>query len=212
MAETKKRKTWYDHWHNSDHHVLTHWLILAVIVVFAWLLLHTQITNWILSFADTGVSVRLAQKEAQLSLDPQTSTVKVGDKITANIVIDTAGSAIDGVDVYSLHYDPSILQVIDDMSSKTGVQIQPGTILPVNAANTVNTKTGTIKFGQLAAGGTSFHGQGVLATIHFKALAAGTAYLRFDFTQGSTTDSNAAYKGRDQLARVVDAIYTVQPK
>ncbi len=116
------------------------------------------------------------------------------------------------MDIYGLHYDPSILKVIDDVSEKKGVQILPGQIIPNSAVNIVDETTGTIKLGQLSEGGSSFTGKGVLATIHFKALSAGTSYLKFDFNRGSTVDTNAAHRGKDKLSSVVDAIYTVSPK
>ena len=80
------------------------------------------------------------------------------------------------------------------------------------AINIVEEGSGTIKFGKLSAGGATFIGTGVLATIHFKAISSGSSYLKFDFKRGVTTDTNAAHKGKDQLARVVDAIYTVTIK
>ncbi|HEX5430314.1 MAG TPA: cohesin domain-containing protein [Patescibacteria group bacterium] len=188
---------------------LIYWGIFIVIAVVVWALLNNQIVAFITGTNGLPTTVRVTSSSAVLALDPQTTTVKVGDKFAANIVLDTASTDVDGVDVYSLHYDPTILRVDDDVPSKPGVQIMPGEIMDINAANIVDDKSGTIKFSQVSAGGTSFHGRGTLATIHFTALAAGPAFLTFDFSQGGTTDSNAAYRGRDQLSRVVDAIYTV---
>jgi len=203
-------KSWYERWHDKDHHVLTHWLIFFVIVVVAWALLYKQIANWVQSLNQPGVVVHLAPRPAtQLTLDPQTETLKVGDTFPVNIMLDTAGNHIDGVDIFALHYDPTLLTVIDDSAKAKGVQITPGPILPVNAYNLVDSKSGSIKFSQLVNPGGNFMGQGVLATIHFKALSAGTAYLKFDYSQGSTTDSNAAYHGKDELSKVVDGIYTI---
>jgi hypothetical protein len=154
----------------------------------------------------------LSKPNTQLILEPQTQTVKVGEVIEANIILDTGNEKIDGVDIYALHYDPSLLRVVDDVPTQSGVQIQPGEVLTLKAANIVDPKAGSIKFSQLASGGSSFQGRGVLATVHFMTLAPGTAYLKFDFVPGKTVDSNAAYNGKDRLAKVVDAIYTIQPK
>jgi hypothetical protein len=202
---------WYEEWHSTQHHAITHWVILLVIIAVSFFLLRGQIKSWVDSLNQTGVTVTVVKSNAQLSLDPKTQTVKVGDTFAVNVTLDTGSKPVDGVDLYSLHYDPSILQVIDDSTAK-GVQITPGTVLPVTAANMVDEKSGTIKYSGVANGGSNFSGKGVLATIHFKAIATGAAFLKFDFTQGSTVDSNAAYRGKDQLTSVVDAIYNVTAK
>jgi hypothetical protein len=202
--------SWLKKWHGNNRHAVVHWAIFLLIAVVAWFFLSNKIQDWI-KLNETGVSVTLAKpQQAQLTLSPQTRTVKSGDTFSVDIILDTANRPIDGVDIYSLHYDPTLLQVLDDVSNKTGVQILPGKIMEVNAANIVSSTTGTIKFSQIATGGTNFVGSGVLATMHFKALATGTAYLNFDFVKSSTVDTNAAYKGKDQLGRVVDGIYVIQ--
>ena len=52
MPETNNKKAvnknsnelaWYNKWHDSRHHVLTHWLILAVIFVFSSSLFYNKI-------------------------------------------------------------------------------------------------------------------------------------------------------------------------
>jgi len=145
-----------------------------------------------------------------LTLDPKEKAVGVGDSFTVDVILDTDGKQVDGVDLYSLHYDPTILNVVDGVSAKPGIQVIPGTIMDFNAVNSVDQATGTIKFSQAATGGTSFSGKGVLASIHFKAVGKGSTYLKFDFSFGSTKDTNVAHAGKDQLARVVDALYTVK--
>jgi hypothetical protein len=151
------------------------------------------------------------QNATILSLDPQNKTVKLGDLFAVDVILDTANSPIDGVDIFALHYNPSVIQIIDDISGQEGIQIQAGAILPINAANITDQSAGTIKFSQVAAGGTNFSGKGILATIHFKAVKEGTSDLTFDFNPGSTTDTNAAYQGQDQLNQVKNAAYTIEP-
>lgn len=201
-------QSWYKRWHDNDHHAYIHWIVLILVLALVWVAVSFRIQDWV-SLSDQGVSVHLAKRRATITLNPQTRDVKVGDTFSVDIVLDTAAEPVDGVDIYSLHYDPTLLQVIDDNSSISGVQIMPGKIMELNAANLVSPSTGTIKFSQLSQGGTNFIGKGNLATIHFKALGTGTAYLKFDFTERSTVDTNAAFKGRDQLGKVVDGIYTI---
>ena len=113
--------------------------------------------------------------------------------------------------MFVLHYDPLVIQVVDDIPEQEGIQIQAGSILSINAANIVDQSAGTIKFSQVATGGTNFSGRGILATIHFKAVKMGVSNLKFDFKPGSTTDTNVAYQGQDQLIQVENAVYSIEP-
>jgi hypothetical protein len=201
----------YNDWHNHRHHKWVHWLVFIVLALLSGLFLSKQIDNWEKQSTDSGVVVTIAKPSATISLDPQTATVKVDETFAVNIVLDTGTNPVEAVDIYSLHYDPTILDVVDDVSNKSGTQIQAGSIIATNSFNDVNEATGTIKFAQSVTG-SSFTGKGVLATIHFKAKAPGSSFLKFDFVKGSTVDTNAAYKRKDQLTTVVDAVYTVQPK
>lgn len=183
---------WNKKWQNDKNY---RWLFFAAIALLGSVSLWTEISS---------------KRGVTLYLDPQTGIITSGEQFKVDIILDTANGPIDGVDVYALHYDPSIIEVIDDMPNQQGIQILPGTIIPANAANIVEESTGMIKFSQITFGGTTFMGKGVLATIHFRAIKAGTAYLKFDFSKGSTIDTNAAYGGKDQLARVIDATYIIK--
>ncbi|MES2315842.1 MAG: cohesin domain-containing protein [Patescibacteria group bacterium] len=199
----------YASWHNHPHHKKIHWGATIAVAVIVLLLVMNGVQKW-RNTAYNFVTVEFSQRSAVLTLDPQTKTVKVGDTFAANVILDTDGKPVDGIDLYSLHYDPTILTVVDDNTTKNGVQITPGTSLDVTAVNSVDPKTGTITFSQASQPGSSFNGKGVLATIHFKATKKGTSALKFDFKIGSTRDTNVAHAGRDQLANVVDGLYTVQ--
>ena len=205
-----ERSVIYRKWNEMDSHNLIHWLVLILIVVTSWSLLLQGISLWEESVTEPGVYIHISRFSAVMTLYPQTKSVKVGETFNVNIVLDTANQPIDGVDIYGLHFDPNIIKVIDDVPSQSGVQIHPGDNMSVNVANTVNNKTGTIKFGQVSLGGTTFTGKGVLATIHFQGLKSGTTFLKFDFKKGDTRDTNAAHNGKDQLSHVIDAVYTVE--
>lgn len=204
----KARSRTYATWHEHPHHKKVHWgafIVIGLIIVF---LVGKGIENWRNTIYNVVV-IEFSPRSSVLTLDPKIKSVKVGDSFAVNILLDTAGEPIDGVDFYSLHYDPTILNVVDDISTMSGTQITPGTIMETNAVNNVNQSTGTIKFGQTSKAGTNFNGKGILASIHFKAVAPGNTYLKFDFKLGSTKDTNVAHGGRDQLVNVVDALYTV---
>ena len=144
-----------------------------------------------------------------LSISPATKTVASGQTFTANILLDTAGIAIDGVDIFSLHYNPLILQIQDADNSTAGVQITPGALLSQTLVNTVNNNNGTVQFSQVTTASTTFNGAGTLATITFKAIASGTSAVTIDFSPGSTSDSNVAGGGVERLTSVSNASFVV---
>jgi hypothetical protein len=146
---------------------------------------------------------------ATLTLTPASGSYTSGQTISVNINLDTTGAAIDGVDVYSLHFNAAVLQVQDASASTSGVQITAGSLLPQTLTNTANNSTGVVQFSQVTTGGTTYTGAGVLATINFTALANGTSPVTFDFTLGSTSDTNVAGGGTDKLTSVGNASFTV---
>lgn len=146
---------------------------------------------------------------ATLSLSPATSAINVGSNFTVNVALNTEGAAIDGVDVFYLNFNPSLLSVVDTASGASGVQITAGSLMPNTIVNTVDNATGKITFSQVPNGGSTYTGSGNLASITFNAKAAGTANVTFDFTSGSTLDSNIASNGSDVLTAVTNGSYTL---
>lgn len=137
-----------------------------------------------------------ATVNATMGLNPVHPLVNVNQTFPVTINIDTAGEPIDGADVASLHFNPASLQV---------VSITPGTLMPNTVANSFDNTLGKVQFSQVTAGGTSFTGTGVLATINFKALTSGSSNITIDFTLGATNDSNLAAVGVDRLGSVTNA-------
>jgi len=147
---------------------------------------------------------------ATLSISPTTLNLNANETAEIQIMLDTQGQSIDGVDVFSLNFNPALLEVVDGNSSVSGTQITAGTLMPVTVANTVLPTSGKIQFSQTTSGGTTFTGNGVLARVTFKALAGGTSAINFNFTQGSTSDTNVASNGADLLTQVTNASATIQ--
>lgn len=150
-----------------------------------------------------------------LSLSPGSLIVNIDQTFNVNILLDTAGQAVDGVDIFYLHYDPQVLEVQDADSATAGVQIQTGSIFPSYLGNVVDPTTGKISISGIVMPGSTagYSGSGIFATVNFKALAAASSSsVYFDFTPGSTTDTNVAEHGNpgnDILAAVNNGSYTV---
>ena len=146
---------------------------------------------------------------ATLSLSPSSGSVGQGQTFTVQVILNTTGQNVDGVDLYSLRFNASRLQVVDSNSGTSGVQIAPGSAFPITLINTVDNAAGTIQFSQTASGGTNYNGTGTIATITFTGSSQGTAAVTFDFTAGSTSDTNVASAGTDLLTSVTNGNYTV---
>lgn len=147
---------------------------------------------------------------ATLSLSPSSQSVNVGDTFSVIVNLDTQGASIDGVDLRYLNYNPAILQLQDGNTSASGIQITSGSLMPMTLVNNADANFGRITFSQAALGGNNkYKGSGILATLTFKALVAGTASVSFNYTSGATTDSNIASGGADILTSVVSGSYTI---
>ncbi len=148
-----------------------------------------------------------------LSLSPSSGTHTLGQTFEVNILLDTAGKTVDGVDIYYLNYNPKALEVQDADSAIAGVQIRQGTLFPTYVGNTVDTANGRISIsGIVSPGSTGFSGAGTFATVVFKVLAAApTSAVTIDYTSGSTTDSNIVEHGTitDVLAAVINGSYNL---
>jgi hypothetical protein len=145
---------------------------------------------------------------ATLTLTPTSANITLGQTINVDIMLDTQGVAIDGVDIYYLRYNPNILEVVDSNTSNSGIQITPGTLLGQTLGNSAT--NGSVVFSQISNATASYSGVGKLATIKFKAKAGGTSDITIDFTGvGNPFDSNVASASGDRLTSVGNARITV---
>lgn len=164
---------------------------------------------------ENGVNADVPVGTASMSVGSKTA--KVGDEIALDVTIDsgsnTASNLTSGADI-SLSYDPAVLEPIDNDSSQTGIQIKPGQVYDFVQANKIDTNLGVISFsaGQQPANSPIRVSKQVLATVRFKAKAAGRTTLRFSYTAGALDDSNIIQPktGRDLLNNVQDGIVTVE--
>lgn len=133
-----------------------------------------------------------ADQKAILRLTTKDSQIKVGDLVKVDVELDTQDKSVDGVDVI-LNYNPVLLE---------NNRLEPGQIFSNIMTNQVDQETGIIKFSALSKPEQTFKGTGILATLEFKALKAGTTFIDFDFQEDSTEETNVAGQGKDILKTV----------
>ena len=135
---------------------------------------------------------------ASLSFDPASKTVALNETFNVAVIVNTGGAETNGVDAI-IRYDGNKLEFV---SAAMG-SLYESILTP----NPTPSSPGNLVLG--AATSQSYNGTGTFATITFKAIAEGTANVYFDFTAGSTTDSNVAYQGEDLLGSISNASYTI---
>lgn len=118
-----------------------------------------------------------------LKFNSNSKDISLGEEFTVDVIVDTAGEQAVGADAIVL-FDGNVLEA---------ESINPGTIFSDYPSLIIDNKKGKLTIsGIVKAQSSLFSGSGVLASINFKSIAVGNANLHFDFTQGSTRDSNIA--------------------
>ena len=140
-------------------------------------------TTFILLFVLTlllTISPALAQEGANVYLQPVEST---DDTITVDVFIENISNMY-GAE-FRLRYDPAILAVQDMNPDQNGMQIEVGTLLPVDkgfvVANKVDEATGEIVFAMtLLNPAPPAEGSGPLARVSFKVLQNSPTVLNLE--------------------------------
>lgn len=171
--------------------------------------LNKQNNGSVVSYADVPVG------SARLSFAQAKADVKAGDEFTTDILLSTGGSDTTvGTDLV-LRYDPAILEVVDADNAAAGTQITAGKLFDFVPYNVTTLATGTISFSasQQPNSKPVSTTDGKLATIRFKAKAAGKTDVAFAFTPGMLDDSNVIkpVDSRDLLSSVGNLTVTVAP-
>lgn len=114
--------------------------------------------------------------------------------IPVGLVVDSKEASVDGIDVI-IYFDPKKVQVV-------GSSLATTTLFERFPLNTVDNQKGQIRFSAL-----SFNTKpvtGIVGTFSFRPVSKGKISFTFDFTAGSTTDSNLAEHGtaKDILGKV----------
>jgi len=133
-------------------------------------------------------TIKPAAQTAQptIYLNPSSASENIGTTFNVDIVADSSGQAITGIDVFYLHYDNQKLSAQSVSNGTLFPNYQSRNNTPIDAA------AGTINLSGYYNPGSNNQQvvSGVYATITFKAQAAGVANLSFDFSPGATTDTN----------------------
>lgn len=138
-------------------------------------------------FVCIGFCVVLTQAKGvfagTLLFDPASQTITVGQNVSLKVNVDAGTDNITSVDAY-ITYDSNVLELPSGVAS-----IADGTFFP--SVSKFNTQPGKIYIaGMVNDPATSKTGTGTIATITFRGKANGTATVKYDCTQGLTTDSN----------------------
>lgn len=146
-----------------------------------------------------------------LSISPTRFTLKPGETITIDIVLNSGGIPVDGFDIRYLRYNPALIEIQDTDTQAPGIQLENKKIFLITAINSVNKEKGTIAFSQMLGGGVAISQEkSIVAHIHLKAKALGKGSISFDFRRRHTTDTNISSHGRDILQRVQNTTYEIR--
>jgi hypothetical protein len=174
-----------------------------LILIIIGLILFLGLSFFLLFKGQVFIQPKAEDTPASLALAPSQKNVNIGDTFAVDVMLDSGGQKINGADV-EIYYNPNLLEVENG-------NLTSSNILPVTAINTVMTtgdaNKNKIVFGASVVAGTEGKVvSGALATINLKAKAASSAAnLNFNFSLGSTDDSNVTA----DLAQPVDILGSV---
>jgi len=98
--------------------------------------------------ASVSVTLSTCGDNATVNVEPQNVAVSTGDRFTVNISVDTGGNEVYGAQ-YTLHFDPSILQVVDQTN---GTFLSQDGASTVEVKNSFNNTRGTVEYGETRVG------------------------------------------------------------
>jgi hypothetical protein len=135
-----------------------------------------------------------AQAEATLSLEPATVSLAPGKRTAVDLAIRDA-SGVNGFEVF-VHFDPAVIQVVDQDPDTPGVQVAAGDFFDVNqgflVANQADNEAGEVIYAfTLLAPATPRQGDGILLSFEFEAAAVGQSQVILESAILASTDGEA---------------------
>ncbi|MEM7536248.1 MAG: SdrD B-like domain-containing protein, partial [Chloroflexota bacterium] len=142
--------------------------------------------------AASSIIVQAVNDRPTVYISPESGTVKVSDRYTANVQIDNVA------DLYGMQieiaFDPALVGVVDAFDFLPGIQILPGDFLPpdVTIQNIVGMDNGLINFAITLEGPQpGVTGSGLLAQIVFEGVVSGTTPISLTHVILSDPDSQS---------------------
>jgi hypothetical protein len=170
-------------------------IVLAVILTIEaiWAIKYTQSVNTKPNPETKILSPSLTPKPqiALMRLDPVQANAKMAKPFNLDIVIETKGRDINGVDAQII-YDPLMLSVVDQNTNQTGIQVKNGSIYDKLLINKVDPVIGKINLtaSRLNKEIKPFNGSAVFATLVFQPKKEGSTLIRINYEEGKTNTSN----------------------
>lgn len=155
-----------------------------------------------LLFVPLALPTSINAAVASLKFQPSSMNLGVGERLIVDIIIDTAENEVAGCGA-KIEYDPNIISV---------VSIDLGSIFNDYPSATFDNNTGRAMIsGIVNSPKNLYKGQGKFGTITLQMVSTGMTKVKFEFTPGSTTDSNIAvtYGNGDILESVNELNITV---
>lgn len=123
------------------------------------------------------------EKIASLSLEPATTSIKIGEQVSLSINVDTNGRSVDGIDTV-LTYDPLYLEAV--------VPVANGDLFNSLLVNDVDAQNGkiTLTGSRISLSSNPVTSQGTFATLTFTARKEGKTEVKFIFDPTKTNTSN----------------------
>lgn len=188
-------------------------LILLEVVWSVWSLSKNQLKQQNITSPPAQASP-VAEKprvsSAVLALQTGSLQVEVGQEIPVDIVLDTDGALVDGVDAI-VSFDSALLKVEPVEVSGKSVPVKVGTLFNDYPQNAL--EDGKITLSGISDS-TGYSGKGILGTVVFKAVKQGSASVKIEYSPDDTTESNVVLSGaaKDILGNVLDLALDIKPK
>ncbi|AKM82393.1 MAG: Glucan endo-1,3-beta-glucanase, putative, glu81A [Berkelbacteria bacterium GW2011_GWE1_39_12] len=145
------------------------------------------------------------------TLEPNSGSIYLDANLEVSVRMDTFGQAASGAQIEKIHFDPTVLQVIDADSQTDGVQIAKGNIsnFEIPLANLVDNSAGTVSY-SVSSFTNNFTGSDILAVINFKTIAeSSSTEIKFDFDGTASTTMMTDVQGSNILAGVGSAAFSI---
>lgn len=145
---------------------------------------------------------------ASLALQSAQSSVKKGQNISIDVLVDTFSNRTSAADL-TIKYDPSMLTLLQSTDSAKPFKDSP--IYQKTVFNSLSAKQGIATMSAVSEDGKTFQGKDLLTSLSFKAQKIGPTEITIVFTPGETRDTNIVSETRDILESVQNLPITVLP-